>query len=103
MVIFGAANGLRPTELFGLEQHDVDRELGDVYVRRAFANGRIKNTKELISRNFLKPSNGLEPLTPSLPWRFRGASAGGRRGASRLVFLCLSRSGLLFHPLLETP
>ena len=27
------------------------------------------NEKELISRNFLKPSNGLEPLTPSLPWR----------------------------------
>src|SRR5439155_2416930 len=25
MVIFGAATGLRPSELFGLEQHDVDR------------------------------------------------------------------------------
>lgn len=30
MVIFGAATGLRPSELFGLEQHDVDRELGVV-------------------------------------------------------------------------
>ncbi len=45
MVIFGAATGLRPSELFGLEQHDVDRELAIVYVRCAFANGRIKNTK----------------------------------------------------------
>jgi integrase len=49
MVIFGAATGLRPSELFGLEQHDVDRELGVVYVRRAFANGRIKNTKTGLS------------------------------------------------------
>src|SRR5437868_10149297 len=49
MVIFGAARGLRPSELFGLEQHDVDRELGVVYVRRAYANGRIKNTKTRLS------------------------------------------------------
>jgi hypothetical protein len=28
-----------------------------------------RQRKELISRNFLKPSNGLEPLTPSLPCR----------------------------------
>ena len=27
--------------------------------------------KGLISRNFAKPSDGLEPSTPSLPWRFR--------------------------------
>ena len=49
MVIFGAATGLRPSELFGLEQHDVDRGAGVVYVRRAFANGRIKNTKTRLS------------------------------------------------------
>jgi integrase len=49
MVIFGTATGLRPSELFGLEQHDVDREAGVVYVRRAFANGRIKNTKTRLS------------------------------------------------------
>jgi integrase len=49
MVIFGAATGLRPSELFGLEQRDVDRELGVVYVRRAYANGRIKNTKTRLS------------------------------------------------------
>jgi integrase len=49
MVIFAAATGLRPSELFGLEQHDVDREAGDVYMRRAFANGRIKHTKTRLS------------------------------------------------------
>jgi integrase len=49
MVIFGAATGLRPSELFGLEQHDVDQRTGVVYVRRAFANGRIKNTKTRLS------------------------------------------------------
>jgi integrase len=49
MVIFGAATGLRPSELFGLEQHDIDREAGAVYVRRAYANGRIKHTKTRLS------------------------------------------------------
>jgi integrase len=49
MVIFAAATGLRPSELFGLEQHDLDRHAGVVYVRRAFANGRIKNTKTRLS------------------------------------------------------
>src|SRR5581483_10195432 len=45
MVIFAAATGLRPSELFGLDKRDVDRELGVVYVRRAYANGRLKHTK----------------------------------------------------------
>jgi integrase len=49
MVIFAAATGFRPSELFGLEQDDVDLEAGVVYVRRAFANGRIKNTKTRLS------------------------------------------------------
>ncbi len=49
MVIFAAATGLRPSELFGLERRDIDRRLGVVYVRRAFANGRIKQTKTRLS------------------------------------------------------
>jgi integrase len=49
MVVFAAATGLRPSELFGLERRDVDREAGVVYVRRAFANGRLKQTKTRLS------------------------------------------------------
>ena len=30
---------------------------------------QTRRQKELISRNFSKPSDGLEPSTPSLPWR----------------------------------
>jgi integrase len=33
MVVFAAATGLRPSELFALEQRDIDRALGVVYVR----------------------------------------------------------------------
>jgi integrase len=49
MVVFTAATGLRPSELFALEHRDVDRVAGVVYVRRAFANGRVKNTKTRLS------------------------------------------------------
>ena len=49
MVIFAAATGLRPSELFGLDQRDVDRAAGVVYVRRAYANGQLKRTKTRLS------------------------------------------------------
>ncbi len=49
IVIFAAATGLRPSELFGLEQRDVDRQLGIIHVRRAYANGRLKHTKTRLS------------------------------------------------------
>ena len=49
MVVFAAATGLRPSELFGLEWRDVDRAAGVVYVRRAYANGRLKHTKTRLS------------------------------------------------------
>jgi integrase len=49
MVIFAAATGLRRSELFGLERRDVDRGAGVVYVRRAYANGRLKHTKTRLS------------------------------------------------------
>jgi integrase len=49
MIVFAAATGLRPSELFALEQRDIDRALGVVYVRRAYANGRIKHTKTRLS------------------------------------------------------
>jgi hypothetical protein len=34
----------------------------------------------------LEPSDGLEPSTPSLPWRLKRSAAGRRQRASRLVF-----------------
>jgi integrase len=49
MVIFAAATGLRPSELFGLDRRDVDRQAGVVYVLRAYANGRLKHTKTRLS------------------------------------------------------
>jgi integrase len=49
MVVFAAATGLRPSELFALEQRDIDRALGVVYVRPAYANGRLKHTKTRLS------------------------------------------------------
>jgi integrase len=49
MVMFAAATGLRPSELFALEQRDLDGALGVVYVRRAYANGRLKHTKTRLS------------------------------------------------------
>ena len=48
-VVFAAATGLRPSELFALEQRDIDRRAGVIYVRRAYANGRVKHTKTRLS------------------------------------------------------
>src|SRR5215211_6073303 len=50
MVLFAAATGLRPSELFALEHRDVDRAAGVVQIRRAYANGRVKHTKTPLSR-----------------------------------------------------
>jgi integrase len=45
LVVFAAATGLRPAELFALEHRDLDLTAGAVYVRRAYANGRVKHVK----------------------------------------------------------
>ena len=45
MVLFGAATGLRPAELVGLERRDVDPVGGVVYVRRQLVRGQVKQTK----------------------------------------------------------
>jgi integrase len=63
MVIFAAATGLRPSELSGLDKRDVDRQLGVVYVRRAYANGRLKHTKTRLSTRAVPPqAKALEAL-----------------------------------------
>ena len=82
MVIFGAATGLRPSELFGLEQRDVDCEAGVVYVRRAYANGRLKQTKTKLSRRAVplqqKALEALDQLSPSVNPIVFPNSRGGR-------------------------
>jgi integrase len=50
MIVFWAATGLRPAELFGLERRDLDFRTSVVYVRRAFANGKVKDVKTRRSR-----------------------------------------------------
>jgi integrase len=45
MIVFAAATGVRPGELVALERRDIDRVAGVVYVRRAFAYGRVTTTK----------------------------------------------------------
>jgi hypothetical protein len=49
MVVFAAAHGCDPRSSSGLSGGDVDRSAGVVYVRRAFANGRLKQTKTRLS------------------------------------------------------
>ncbi len=68
MVIFAAATGLRPSELFGLERRDSDRDAGVVYVRRAFANGQLKQTKTRLSNRAVPlQAKALEALDQLLP------------------------------------
>jgi integrase len=50
MVVFAAATGVRPSELFALKHGDVDCAAGVLQVRRAYANGRVKQTKTRLSR-----------------------------------------------------
>ena len=50
MIVFAAATGLRPSELFALEHGDIDRAAGVVQIRRAYANGRVKQPKTRLSR-----------------------------------------------------
>jgi integrase len=50
MVVLAAATGLRPSELFALEHGDIDRAAGVIQIRRAYANGRVKQTKTRLSR-----------------------------------------------------
>jgi hypothetical protein len=62
---------------------------------------RQQNTP--IPRGNLKPSAGLEPATPSLPWRLKRLPAGRRRRASLLVLLGSMRLGCPFRPGASTP
>jgi integrase len=82
MVVFAAATGLRPSELFALEQRDVDRAAGVVYVRRAYANGRLKHTKTRLSNRAVPLQaialDALDRLVPSENPTLFANSRGGR-------------------------
>ncbi len=45
-----------------------------------------RQQKDPFAGRLLKPSSGLEPETPSLPWRFRGGT-GGHDRALAITFL----------------
>src|SRR6266540_1416222 len=66
-LLFAAATGLRPSELFGLEWRDVDREAGVVYVRRAFANGRGRIDFRSFGRGHWKPAQRRAALRAGVP------------------------------------
>lgn len=82
MVIFAAATGLRPAELFALEHRDLDLNVGAVYVRRAYANGRVKHVKTRRSMLGVPLQQmALEallrlPLNPKTPLLFPNARDG---------------------------
>jgi len=93
LVMFAAATGLRPGEWIALERRDIDEAARVVYVRdrppgrlqparrsRRPPGGRRVDTsaarrrhlsqqKRPLAGETSKPSDGLEPSTPSLPWR----------------------------------
>jgi integrase len=63
MIVFAAATGLRPSELFALEHGDIDRQAGVAQIRRAYANGRVKLTKTRLSRRAVPlQASALEAL-----------------------------------------
>ena len=105
MVVFAAATGLRPSELFGLERRDIDRGAGVVYVRRAFANGRLKQTKTRLSNRAVplqaKAREALERLPPAenailfpnlrgggIDFRSFGRATGSRRNGGQASSRC---------------
>lgn len=69
MVVLAAATGLRPSELFALEHRDVDREAGLVQIRRAYANGRVKQTKTRLSRRAVPLQASAVEALDQLPSR----------------------------------
>jgi integrase len=82
MVVFVGATGLRPSELFALERRDLDRAAGVVYIRRAYANSRLKHTKTRLSDRAVPLQaialDALDRLPPSDNAILFANSRGGR-------------------------
>ena len=66
-----AGKALKPSDQQGFKAPpSASTQVGGRSVDVETQNRRLaRKQKELISRNFAKPSDGLEPSTPSLPWR----------------------------------
>jgi hypothetical protein len=60
--------------------------------RIAAMGQRSRSKKPPICSGFFKPSGGLEPPTPSLPWRFRGGSDGHGRALAATFHLQIAAS-----------
>jgi hypothetical protein len=56
-----------------------------------------------VAANRRKPSDGLEPSTPSLPWRFRAPEWAGETALVMAFSLQLRHFVFLAHPSLEDP
>ncbi|MBA2614318.1 MAG: tyrosine-type recombinase/integrase, partial [Actinobacteria bacterium] len=76
MIVFASETGLRPGELAALEQRDIDRDAGVVYVRRVVAGGRVKEPKTERSRRRVPLTSRATTALDALP----------RRLDTRLVF-----------------
>jgi integrase len=87
MVVFAAPTGLRPAELFALEHRDLDFKGGAVYVRRAYANGRVWHVKTRRSMRRV-PMQGIafEALRRHVQTRLATSTAGhaARRNHTRV-------------------
>lgn len=97
-VLFAAATGLRPGEWMTLEQRDIDRQAGVVYVRRALRNGRLKSTKMrgVSARSRCRPSR-LRRSTGSAP-TVKVSSFSGPSAANGIVTMFSEDEPGYYHP-----
>jgi hypothetical protein len=51
-----------------------------------------ETTESVVLQVFRKPSDELEPSTPSLPWRFWGGNGGHGRALAATIFLQIASS-----------
>src|SRR5206468_2995185 len=59
---------------------------------------RFEATKKAICWPFVKPSDGLEPSTPSLPWKFGSVTRVHARSLASAFVLQIQRSALAAVP-----
>jgi integrase len=87
MIVFAAETGLRPGELAALEQRDIDRDAGVVFVRRVVSDGRVKEPKTERSRRRVPLTARAAAALDAVP----------RRLDTRLVFPSLRGGPVDMH------